>query len=50
MALASLCILRTSSSLGGMQSSLSGVGRGTGEIARQMASDGPGVKPALTKL
>jgi len=36
--------------LGGMQCSLSGVGGGMGEIARRMASDGPGVKPASTSL
>ena len=50
MALASFCILCISSSLGGMRCSLSGVGGGMGEIARWMALDGPGVKPASTSL
>jgi len=46
MPCASFCTLHTSSSLGGIQYSLSGVGRGMGkrEIAKQMASDGLGVK------
>jgi len=47
---ASFCTLRISSSLGGMQCSLSGVGGEIGDIARRMASDGPGVKLVSTSL